>query len=194
MRPTPEARPRISSEISLSNSSGYETGPIAWYTQHGYAYEQMDVRGTGHSSGEYHFLDKKEQHDYYEVVEWIAKQPWSTGKVCGVGQSYYAMAQWLMAEQNPPHLACIAPYDGYIDSYHNSAYQGGIPMAARLLDHADNWRDRKISRRSLNGNKLRQYCEDELRCLSFIGNAIIGIVKPRVHEALCSSIAGDELY
>ncbi len=103
-----------------------ETGPIGWYVQHGYVYVQADVRGSGRSGGTYRYFDTAEQHDYYDIIEWIAKQPWSTGKVGGVGQSYYAMAQWFMAEEHPPHLACIAPYDGMVDSYHNSSYQGGI--------------------------------------------------------------------
>jgi uncharacterized protein len=114
-----------------------ETGPIGWYTKQGYAYVQLDVRGTGRSGGEYRFLDKREQRDLYEAVEWIAKQPWSSGKVGGVGQSYYAMSQWALAEQNPPHLACIAPYDGSVDSYRQSAYQGGIPSGFL----ADWWND-----------------------------------------------------
>ncbi len=104
-----------------------ETGPVAWYLKQGYAYVHMDVRGSGRSGGEYRFLDKKEQKDLYEVIEWIAKQPWSNGKVGGIGQSYYAMTQWFMASQNPPHLSCIAPYDGLIDIYRSSAFSGGIP-------------------------------------------------------------------
>ena len=71
-----------------------ETGPVAWYLKQGYAFVHMDVRGSGRSGGTYKFLDKKEQHDLYEVIEWIAKQTWSNGKVGGIGQSYYAMTQW----------------------------------------------------------------------------------------------------
>jgi len=103
-----------------------ETGPIEWYTDHGYAYVHADVRGTGKSEGEYGLLDRTEQQDLYDIIEWIAEQPWSTGKVGGIGQSYYAMSQWFMGIQNPPHLACIAPYDGLIDMYRDSAYIGGI--------------------------------------------------------------------
>ena len=29
--------------------------------------------------------------------------------------------------ENPPHLACVAPYDGHVDTYRDSAYTGGIP-------------------------------------------------------------------
>jgi len=104
-----------------------ELGPVRYYTQHGYIYVHMDARGTGRSGGTYTYQSKREQRDLYEVIEWIAKQPWSTGKIGGVGQSYYARAQWFMGIQNPPHLACIAPYDGNTDTYHASAYTGGIP-------------------------------------------------------------------
>jgi uncharacterized protein len=104
-----------------------ETGPIKWYLDHGYAFVHMDVRGTGRSDGDYRFLDSKEQADFFDVIEWVAQQSWSNGKIGGIGQSYYAMTQWFMAAQNPPHLACIAPYDGLIDAYTGIAYSGGIP-------------------------------------------------------------------
>jgi uncharacterized protein len=104
-----------------------ETGPIGWYLEQGYAYIHMDVRGTGRSGGEYRYQCKREQRDLYEVVEWIAAQRWSNGKVGGIGQSYFARSQWFMATQNPPHLGCVAPYDGHIDTYRDSAYTGGIP-------------------------------------------------------------------
>jgi putative CocE/NonD family hydrolase len=32
-----------------------------------------------------------------------------------------------MAAEKPPHLTCIAPYDGHIDIYNGWAYPGGIP-------------------------------------------------------------------
>ena len=104
-----------------------ETGPIDFYLEQGYAFVHMDVRGTGRSGGKYRYMCRKEQRDLYEVIEWIARQKWSNGKVGGIGQSYYARMQWFMAIQNPPHLACVAPYDGNVDTYRSSAYTGGIP-------------------------------------------------------------------
>jgi putative CocE/NonD family hydrolase len=103
-----------------------ETGPVEWYTQKGYAYVHADVRGSGKSEGDFGFMDATEQQDYVELIAWIAKQPWCTGKIGGIGQSYYAMAQWLMACANPPGLACIVPYDGLVDQYRCSNYHGGI--------------------------------------------------------------------
>ena len=43
------------------------------------------------------FLGPNEQSDLYDVIEWIAHQPWSNGKVGGIGQSYFCMSQWWMA-------------------------------------------------------------------------------------------------
>jgi putative CocE/NonD family hydrolase len=64
-----------------------ETGPIEWYVQRGYVYIHADVRGAGRSEGEFQFLSRDEQLDNVEMIEWIAKQPWSDGKVGGIGQS-----------------------------------------------------------------------------------------------------------
>ena len=50
-----------------------ETGPIEWYVQRGYAYVRMDVRGSGKSEGVFGYLDRTEQQDCCEVIEWIAK-------------------------------------------------------------------------------------------------------------------------
>ena len=103
-----------------------ETGPIEWYVEQGYAYVHADVRGTGMSGGEFGLFSAAEQGDHYDIIEWIASQTWSNGKVGGIGQSYYAMSQWHMGIQNPPHLACIAPYDGMLDFYRFFGTLNGI--------------------------------------------------------------------
>jgi predicted acyl esterase len=104
----------------------HEVGPIRWYVDRGYAYVHLDVRGSGRSEGEYGFFSRRERRDLYETIEWIAAQPWSNGKIGGVGQSYYSAAQWCMAAEHPPHLTCIAPYDGHMDFYRGWIYPGGI--------------------------------------------------------------------
>jgi predicted acyl esterase len=103
-----------------------ETGPIGLYVERGYVYAQMDARGCGKSGGEFRFLDRNEQKDLYDVVEWLGRQSWSNGKVGGIGQSYFCMLQWWMAIGKPPSLACIAAFDGLNDPYRASVYQGGI--------------------------------------------------------------------
>jgi putative CocE/NonD family hydrolase len=113
-----------------------ETGPVEWYVGQGYAYVHADVRGSGRSEGEFEFMGLAEQKDYVELIAWIVRQPWCNGRVGGIGQSYYAMAQWLMATFNPPGLACIAPYDGLVDQYRCSNYHGGIFCSYRSVWYA----------------------------------------------------------
>jgi predicted acyl esterase len=110
-----------------------ETGPIEWYVGQGYAYVHADVRGSGQSEGNFEFMGPNEQQDYVELIAWITRQPWCNGRVGGIGQSYYAMAQWLMATYDPPGLACIAPYDGLVDQYRCSNYHGGIYCSYRSV-------------------------------------------------------------
>lgn len=104
-----------------------ETGPIEFYVGNGYAYVHMDVRGSGRSGGSFGFLDRKEQQDLYDAIEWVGRQDWCSGKVGGIGQSYYCMLQWFMAALAPPSLACIAAHDGLADVYRAGCYHGGIP-------------------------------------------------------------------
>jgi len=103
-----------------------ETGPIDFYLEEGYVYAHMDVRGCGQSGGEFRLMDINEQKDLYDVIEWLGAQPWSNGKVGGIGQSYFCILQWWMAIQQPPSLACIAAFDGLNDPYRATIYQGGI--------------------------------------------------------------------
>jgi predicted acyl esterase len=103
-----------------------ETGPIGLYTARGYVYANMDIRGCGKSGGEFRLLDRNEQKDLYDVIEWLGHQTWSSGKVGGIGQSYFCMSQWWMAIQKPPSLACIAAFDGLNDPYRATVYQGGM--------------------------------------------------------------------
>src|SRR4029453_4305077 len=51
-----------------------ETGPVEWYVSQGYSYVHADVRGSGHSEGEFGFKDRNEKQDYGEGIAWLAKQ------------------------------------------------------------------------------------------------------------------------
>ncbi len=131
-----------------------ETGPIGLYVARGYVYAHMDARGCGKSGGEFRFLDRNEQKDLYDVVEWLGRQTWSSGKVGGIGQSYFCMLQWWMAIQRPPSLACIAAFDGLNDPYRASVYQGGM-----LSDFFGSYwwnQNRIINRHPANGEFPRE--------------------------------------
>ena len=103
-----------------------ETGPIDFYVGEGYAFVHLDIRGVGRSEGEFDFLGPSDQADLFDAIEWVGAQPWSTGKVGGIGQSYYCMLQWWMGIANPPSLKCIGAHDGLADPYRAGVYHGGI--------------------------------------------------------------------
>ena len=102
------------------------TGPVAWWLDQGFNVVIAATRGTGDSGGEFDFMGREEQQDHYEVIEWIAAQPWSDQQVAGLGADYYGSSQWFMAIQNPPHLSCIAPVTAVLDPYSDWAWHQGL--------------------------------------------------------------------
>jgi putative CocE/NonD family hydrolase len=72
----------------------------------GYVYVAADVRGRGDSEGEFVPYANTGQ-DGFDLIEWAAKQPWSTGKIGTLGGSYSAWIEWHTALQRPPHLAAM---------------------------------------------------------------------------------------
>lgn len=79
-----------------------------YFAAHGYPFLTVDVRGRGNSEGEFRPLIQ-EARDGYDVVEWLAQQPYCNGKVTMWGGSYAGYDQWVTAKEFPPHLATIVP-------------------------------------------------------------------------------------
>ncbi len=102
--------------------------PSFWATR-GIVGAVADVRGTGGSEGtlEGNFFSPREARDSHDVVEYLGTQPYSTGKVGMAGGSYVGITQYLAAEQQPPHLAAIAPQVPISDLYREGFAHGGIP-------------------------------------------------------------------
>jgi putative CocE/NonD family hydrolase len=79
-----------------------------YFAGHGYVYLTVDVRGRGNSEGEFTPL-LQEAKDGHDVVEWLARQPYCSGKVAMWGGSYAGYDQWVTAKEFPPHLTTIVP-------------------------------------------------------------------------------------
>ena len=79
-----------------------------YFAAHGYPFLTVDVRGRGNSEGSFRPLIQEAQ-DGYDVVEWLAKQPYCNGKISMWGGSYAGYDQWATAKEFPPHLATIVP-------------------------------------------------------------------------------------
>ncbi|MFZ0449428.1 MAG: CocE/NonD family hydrolase [Desulfatiglandaceae bacterium] len=108
---------------TFSEMAKFEGPDPAYWCHYGYAVINPDARGAGNSEGDILQYGSTEGRDCYDLVEWVAAQEWSNGKVGMSGSSWLAIIQWFAAAEQPPHLACIAPWEGRADSYP----QGGVP-------------------------------------------------------------------
>ncbi|GAA0298574.1 hypothetical protein GCM10009087_05490 [Sphingomonas oligophenolica] len=92
----------------------------------GYVVATADVRGKGASFGARRgFLDQTEAHDGYDLIEWLARQPWANGKVGMVGCSYLGGTTMLVAGASPPSLSAVFTGATDIDKY-SFVRNGGI--------------------------------------------------------------------
>ena len=99
---------------------------VPYLAEHGYAVVQYDVRGTGSSSGfSIDIYSPEERQDGYDMVAWIAAQPWCTGFVGMIGKSYGAVVQWQVAVQRPPALKAIVVRSANDDVYTGFTNPGG---------------------------------------------------------------------
>jgi predicted acyl esterase len=96
------------------------------YVANGYARVNTDVRGSGMSGGALCLLCLREQQDVYDVVEWIAHQPWSNGHVALYGYSYSAITALLGAALDPPHLDAVVVGHPPTDPYRDVVWQNGL--------------------------------------------------------------------
>ena len=101
-----EPRPCLFTLTPYIGQSYHERG--MYFAAHGYPFLTVDVRGRGNSEGSFRpFI--QEAKDGYDVVEWLAKQPYCNGKISMWGGSYAGYDQWVTAAEFPPHLATIVP-------------------------------------------------------------------------------------
>jgi len=103
----------------------------------GFAVCRLDLRGTGSSGGlatdEY---PPSELEDLADVINWLASQTWSNGRVAMFGYSYSGFNSLQVACTRPPALSAIcaiyATDDRYTDDVH---YMGGALRAIDLVDY-----------------------------------------------------------
>lgn len=115
---------------TISTMSKFESPDPGFWCRHGYAIANVDPRGTGHSEGDINLFGTQDAKDGYDFIEWVAGQHWCNGRVGMGGNSCVAMTQFRVAAQQPPHLACIAPWEATTDIYRESIFEGGVPALA----------------------------------------------------------------
>ncbi len=96
----------------------------SYLSRNGYVFVAVDVRGRGNSGGEFE-PGANDGRDGYDIVEWLARQPWSNSKVATWGLSYGGGNQWNTLKEFPPHLATIVPtaaaYPAHFDDHIHSS-------------------------------------------------------------------------
>ena len=114
----------LTSRTAGAMRNGYGAVPTLAY--HGYVVVQVARRGQGPSFGKRRgYNDRSEAYDAYEVIDWLASQPWSTGAVGIYGCSNTGDAAMHAVTAANPHLkaawaGCFSweKYDGF--------WRGGI--------------------------------------------------------------------
>jgi putative CocE/NonD family hydrolase len=98
------------------------------FVANGYAWVDVDARGSGASYGRRVCeWSPDEIRDGAEIVDWIVRQPWSSGVVGALGTSYNgATAEFLLVNGHPA-VRAIAPRFAPFDAYTDIAFPGGIP-------------------------------------------------------------------
>ena len=110
--------------VSATAASASSAAPEL--TKFGYVVAFVERRGLGASFGVRRgYNDRIEAEDAYEVNEWLARQPWSNGKVGIVGCSNTGAAAMHAITVRPPHL--LAAFVGCFawDTY-DWTLRGGI--------------------------------------------------------------------
>jgi predicted acyl esterase len=112
-----------------------EAGDTRFFVSRGYVHVVGSPRGM-HKSED----GGSREWDSYDLIEWIAQQPWCDGNVGMIGIGAFAAEQFKLAKQHPLHLKAIFAYDGRgaygpLGSF-REGYPGGVIHLLRyLMDH-----------------------------------------------------------
>lgn len=106
-----------------------EAGDTKFFTTRGYAHVVGNIRGCGNSNPGDPAVEG--EPDAYDLIEWIAAQPWCDGNVGMIGISDFARRQLIAAKHQPPHLKAIFPYDPGDLSFRDMA-PGGLIHTMRF--------------------------------------------------------------
>jgi putative CocE/NonD family hydrolase len=109
-----------------------EAGDTRFFVSRGYVHVIGGPRGIGKSEG-----GGSREWDCYDLIEWIAAQPWCDGNVGMVGISGFGAEQLAVARQQPPHLKAIFPFDprgayGHLGGFRHE-YPGGVVHVFRYM-------------------------------------------------------------
>jgi putative CocE/NonD family hydrolase len=107
---------------------GSGTAQQVEWVRNGYAVLVADVRGTGASFGTWNMpWSPREVRDLTELVDWIARRPWSNGRIATIGGSYLGNTAQLAAVGGHSALRAVVPQYFDWDAYSEVVRFGGLP-------------------------------------------------------------------
>lgn len=106
--------------------AGMNLVPTEELMKEGYAIGFFSIPGTGHSGGCFDFFGAKTGRAGADLVDWIARQSWSNGRVGMTGQSNDATTAWQVAAEAPAALKVIVPMSGGIRLYTQVGTPNGL--------------------------------------------------------------------
>jgi len=112
---------------TVSEMAKFESADPAYWCYYDYAVANVDPRGVGNSEGNLNLWGTEDAQDGYDFIEWITAQDWCNGKATLFGNSGVCMGNWKIAAAQPPHLVCLAAWEGISDLYRESYFCGGVP-------------------------------------------------------------------
>src|SRR5262249_1320876 len=81
-----------------------------FFASRGYVALVPLLRGVGRSGGAWEFGSFVQcGRDGHDLVEWLAAQPYSSGRVGMLGESFGGQTSYSTAVEQPRHLVAIAP-------------------------------------------------------------------------------------
>jgi putative CocE/NonD family hydrolase len=124
--------PQAGGKPVFSKLTSWESPDPNFWIPSGYAVVNMNLPGYANSEGPPSAFSEHQGKCYYEAIEWVAKQPWCTGKVGLNGVSFLAISQFHVAACQayggpPPSLCCISPWEGLTNPYRDIFAFGGVP-------------------------------------------------------------------
>ena len=104
-----------------------------FFAERGYAWVDVDTRGTGASFGHRPWdYSPLEIQDGADVIDWLIEQEWSDGRVAPVGVSYSGGAAELALLNDHPAVRAFVALFCEFDQYEHIIAPGGIPHRAWL--------------------------------------------------------------
>ncbi|GDX87941.1 antibiotic hydrolase [Gemmatimonadota bacterium] len=122
----------------LLNRTPYNKAALAelavWYAERGYVVALQDTRGRYKSEGTFSKVQPADATDGYDVIEWLAKQPYANGVVGMWGTSFSAHTEAGAAQYNPPSLkSMVLNMGGLANGWdHGVRYRGTYEMGRQL--------------------------------------------------------------